>query len=139
MELAVTTLAGKAAGKITLDGRDLWYRGYPQGPHHTRYGPLGSWPSARLATPGTQTRSEVSVTTQKFIPPEGVGRALVTASRATPPIFVRGGVPPHGPRVPQPLPIETFPRRSRQVALAMHCSLRSGPPQSIDGDSMQRR
>ena len=71
MELAVKTLAGKAAGKITLDDAIFGIEDIRKDLLHRTV----RWQLAKrqAGTHKTQTRSEVSVTTKKFIRQKGSG------------------------------------------------------------------
>ena len=94
MELAVTTLAAKKAGKVELDDAVF-------GIEEIRGDILQRMVRYQLAkrqagTHKTQSRSEVSVTTKKYIRQKGSGGARHGSKNA--PIFVGGGVA-HGPRV----------------------------------------
>jgi large subunit ribosomal protein L4 len=111
MELSVKTLAGKAAGKATLDDAifgiseirgDLLQR-------------TVRWQLAKrqAGTHKTQSRSEVSVTTKKYIRQKGSGGARHGSKNA--PIFVGGGVA-HGPRVRSHA--HDLPKKVRKLALA---------------------
>ncbi len=111
MEVSVKTLAGKAAGKATLDDAifgiseirgDLLQR-------------TVRWQLAKrqAGTHKTQSRSEVSVTTKKFIRQKGSGGARHGSKNA--PIFVGGGVA-HGPRVRSHA--HDLPKKVRKLALA---------------------
>ena len=73
MELAVKTLAGKAAGKITLDDAIFGIEDIRKDLLHRTV----RWQLAKrqAGTHKTQTRSEVSVTTKKFIRQKGSGGA----------------------------------------------------------------
>ena len=111
MELAVKTLAGKAAGKATLDDAifgiedirgDLLQR-------------TVRWQLAKrqAGTHKTQTRGEVSVTTKKYIRQKGSGGARHGAKNAG--IF-KGGAVAHGPRVRSHA--HELPKKVRKLALA---------------------
>ena len=93
MELAVKTLAGKAAGNITLDDAIF-------GIEEIRGDILQRtvrWQLAKrqAGTHKTQTRGEVSRTTKKYIRQKGSGGARHGSRNA--PIFVGGSVA-HGPQ-----------------------------------------
>jgi len=111
MELAVKTLAGKAAGKATLDDAifgiedirgDLLQR-------------TVRWQLAKrqAGTHKTQTRGEVSVTTKKYIRQKGSGGARHGSKNAG--IF-KGGAVAHGPRVRSHA--HELPKKIRKLALA---------------------
>ena len=111
MELSVKTLAGKAAGKATVNDAifgiedirgDLLQRNV-------------RWQLAKrqAGTHKTQSRSEVSVTTKKYIRQKGSGGARHGSRNA--PIFVGGGVA-HGPRVRSHA--HKLPKKIRKLALA---------------------
>lgn len=111
MELAVKTLAGKAAGKATLDDAifgieeirgDLLQR-------------TVRWQLAKrqAGTHKTQTRGEVSRTTKKYIRQKGSGGARHGSRNA--PIFVGGSVA-HGPKVRSHA--HDLPKKVRKMALA---------------------
>ena len=111
MELSVKTLAGKAAGKATLDDAIF-------GISEIRGGLLQRtvrWQLAKrqAGTHKTQSRSEVSVTTKKYIRQKGSGGARHGSKNA--PIFVGGGVA-HGPRVRSHA--HDLPKKVRKLALA---------------------
>lgn len=111
MELAVKTLDGKAAGKATVDAAIF-------GVEEIRADILQRavrWQLAKrqAGTHKTQSRSEVSVTTKKFIRQKGSGGARHGSRNA--PIFVGGGVA-HGPRVRSHA--HGLPKRVRKLALA---------------------
>lgn len=94
MELAVTTLGAKKAGKVELDDAVF-------GIEEIRGDILQRMVRYQLAkrqagTHKTKSRSEVSVTTKKYIRQKGSGGARHGSKNA--PIFVGGGVA-HGPRV----------------------------------------
>ena len=111
MELAVKTLAGKAAGKITLDDAIFGIEDIRKDLLHRTV----RWQLAKrqAGTHKTQTRSEVSVTTKKFIRQKGSGGARHGSRNA--PIFVGGGVA-HGPRVRSHA--HDLPKKVRKLALA---------------------
>ena len=111
MELAVKTLAGKAAGKATLDDAifgieeirgDLLQR-------------TVRWQLAKrqAGTHKTQERGDVSVTTKKYIRQKGSGGARHGSKNAN--IF-RGGAVAHGPRVRSHA--HDLPKKIRKLALA---------------------
>ena len=111
MELAVKTLAGKAAGKITLDDAIFGVEEIRKDILHRAV----RWQLAKrqAGTHKTQSRSEVSVTTKKFIRQKGSGGARHGSRNA--PIFVGGGVA-HGPRVRSHA--HGLPKKVRKMALA---------------------
>jgi large subunit ribosomal protein L4 len=111
MELAVKTLAGEAAGKITLDDAIFGIEDIRKDLLHRTV----RWQLAKrqAGTHKTQTRSEVSVTTKKFIRQKGSGGARHGSRNA--PIFVGGGVA-HGPRVRSHA--HDLPKKIRKLALA---------------------
>lgn len=111
MELSVKTLAGKAAGKATLDDAifgiedirgDLLQR-------------TVRWQLAKrqAGTHKTQERSDVSVTTKKYIRQKGSGGARHGSKNAN--IF-KGGAVAHGPRVRSHA--HDLPKKVRKLALA---------------------
>ena len=111
MELAVKTLAGKAAGKITVDDAifgiddirdDILQR-------------TVRWQLAKrqAGTHKTKTRSEIARTTKKYIRQKGSGGARHGSRNA--PIFVGGGTA-HGPRVRSHA--HDLPKKIRKMALA---------------------
>jgi len=111
MELAVKTLAGKAAGNITVDDaifgiddirEDILQR-------------TVRWQLARrqAGTHKTKSRSEVNRTTKKYIRQKGSGGARHGSRNA--PIFVGGGIA-HGPRVRSQA--HDLPKKIRKMALA---------------------
>jgi len=111
MELAVTTLAGKAAGNTTVDDaifgiddirEDILQR-------------TVRWQLARrqAGTHKTKSRSEVNRTTKKYIRQKGSGGARHGSRNA--PIFVGGGIA-HGPRVRSHA--HDLPKKIRKMALA---------------------
>ncbi len=110
MELAVTTLAAKNAGKVELDDAIF-------GIEEIRGDILQRMVRYQLAkrqagTHKTQSRSEVSVTTKKYIRQKGSGGARHGSKNA--PIFVGGGVA-HGPRVRSHA--HDLPKKVRALAL----------------------
>ena len=110
MELAVTTLAAKKAGKVELDDAVF-------GIEEIRGDILQRMVRYQLAkrqagTHKTQSRSEVSVTTKKYIRQKGSGGARHGSKNA--PIFVGGGVA-HGPRVRSHA--HDLPKKVRALAL----------------------
>ena len=110
MELAVTTLAAKKAGKVELDDAIF-------GIEEIRGDILQRMVRYQLAkrqagTHKTQSRSEVSVTTKKYIRQKGSGGARHGSKNA--PIFVGGGVA-HGPRVRSHA--HDLPKKVRALAL----------------------
>ncbi|MEO0465674.1 MAG: 50S ribosomal protein L4 [Pseudomonadota bacterium] len=111
MELSVKTLDGKSAGKAKLDDAIF-------GIEEIRGDILQRtvrWQLAKrqAGTHKTQTRSEVSVTTKKFVRQKGSGGARHGSRNA--PIFVGGGVA-HGPRVRSHA--HDLPKKVRKLALA---------------------
>jgi len=111
MELAVKTLAGKAAGNITVDDAIF-------GIEEIRGDILQRtvrWQLAKrqAGTHKTQTRGEVSVTTKKYIRQKGSGGARHGSKNA--PIFVGGSVA-HGPKVRSHA--HDLPKKVRKMALA---------------------
>ena len=111
MELAVKTLAGKSAGKITVDDAIF-------GIDEIRGDILQRtvrWQLAKrqAGTHKTQTRGEVSVTTKKYIRQKGSGGARHGSKNA--PIFVGGSVA-HGPKVRSHA--HDLPKKVRKMALA---------------------
>ena len=111
MELSVKTLAGDAAGKITLDDAIF-------GIDEIRGDILQRtvrWQLAKrqAGTHKTQTRGEVSRTTKKYIRQKGSGGARHGSRNA--PIFVGGSVA-HGPRVR--CHAHDLPKKVRKMALA---------------------
>ncbi len=111
MELSVKTLAGKAAGKATVDEAifgiedirgDLLQR-------------TVRWQLAKrqAGTHKTQERGDVSVTTKKYIRQKGSGGARHGSKNAN--IFV-GGAVAHGPRVRSHA--HGLPKKVRKLALA---------------------
>jgi large subunit ribosomal protein L4 len=111
MELSVKTLAGKAAGKATVDDAifgiedirgDLLQR-------------TVRWQLAKrqAGTHKTQVRGEVSVTTKKYIRQKGSGGARHGSKNAG--IF-KGGAVAHGPRVRSHA--HDLPKKVRKLALA---------------------
>lgn len=110
MELAVTTLAAKKAGKVELDDAVF-------GIEEIRGDILQRMVRYQLAkrqagTHKTQSRSEVSVTTKKYIRQKGSGGARHGSKNA--PIFVGGSVA-HGPRVRSHA--HDLPKKVRALAL----------------------
>ena len=111
MELAVKTLAGKAAGKITVDDAIF-------GIDEIRDDILQRtvrWQLAKrqAGTHKTKTRSEIARTTKKYIRQKGSGGARHGSRNA--PIFVGGGTA-HGPRVRSHA--HDLPKKIRKMALA---------------------
>lgn len=111
MELAVKTLAGKAAGKATVD--DAIY-----GIEDIRGDLLQRtvrWQLAKrqAGTHKTQERADVSVTTKKYIRQKGSGGARHGSKNAN--IF-KGGAVAHGPRVRSHA--HALPKKVRKLALA---------------------
>jgi len=111
MDVSVTTLAGKSAGKATLDDAIFGVADIRSDILHR----VVRWQLAKrqAGTHKTQTRSEVSVTTKKSIRQKGSGGARHGSRNA--PIFVGGGVA-HGPRVRSHS--HGMPKRLRKMALA---------------------
>ena len=111
MELAVKTLAGKAAGNISVDDAIFGIEDIRADLLHRTV----RWQLAKrqAGTHKTQTRSEVSVTTKKFIRQKGSGGARHGSRNA--PIFVGGGVA-HGPKVRSHA--HSLPKKIRKLALA---------------------
>ena len=111
MELAVKTLAGKAAGKITVDDAIF-------GIDEIRGDILQRtvrWQLAKrqAGTHKTQERGDVSVTTKKSIRQKGSGGARHGSRNSN--IFV-GGAVAHGPRVRSHA--HDLPKKVRKMALA---------------------
>ncbi len=111
MELAVKTLAGKAAGNITVDDAVF-------GIDEIRDDILQRtvrWQLARrqAGTHKTKSRGEVNRTTKKYIRQKGSGGARHGSRNA--PIFVGGGIA-HGPRVRSHA--HDLPKKVRKMALA---------------------
>lgn len=111
MELAVKTLAGKDAGKISVDDAIFGIEDIRSDILHRTV----RWQLAKrqAGTHKTQTRSEVSRTTKKFIRQKGSGGARHGSRNA--PIFVGGGVA-HGPKVRSHA--HGLPKKVRKLALA---------------------
>lgn len=111
MELAVKTLEGKDAGKANLDDGVFGVEDIRGDILHR----MVRWQLAKrqAGTHKTQTRSEVSVTTKKFIRQKGSGGARHGSRNA--PIFV-GGAVAHGPKVRSHA--HGMPKRLRKLALA---------------------
>ena len=111
MELAVKTLEGKDAGKAKLDDGVFGVEEIRGDILHR----MVRWQLAKrqAGTHKTQTRSEVSVTTKKFIRQKGSGGARHGSRNA--PIFVGGSVA-HGPKVRSHA--HGMPKRLRKIALA---------------------
>lgn len=111
MELAIKTLDGKSAGTATLDDAIFGIEDI-RGDILQR---TVRWQLAKrqAGTHKTQTRSEVSVTTKKFVRQKGSGGARHGSRNA--PIFVGGGVA-HGPRVRSHA--HDLPKKIRKMALA---------------------
>ena len=110
MELAVTTLAAKKAGKVELDDAIF-------GIEEIRGDILQRMVRYQLAkrqagTHKTKSRSEVKRTTKKYIRQKGSGGARHGSRNA--PIFVGGGVA-HGPRVRSHA--HDLPKKVRALAL----------------------
>lgn len=111
MELAVKTLAGKSAGKITVDDAIF-------GIDEIRDDILQRtvrWQLARrqAGTHKAKSRGEVNRTTKKYIRQKGSGGARHGSRNA--PIFVGGGIA-HGPRVRSHA--HDLPKKIRKMALA---------------------
>ena len=111
MELAVKTLAGKAAGNITVDDAIFGIEDI-RGDILQR---TVRWQLAKrqAGTHKTQTRGEVSRTTKKYIRQKGSGGARHGSRNA--PIFVGGSVA-HGPKVRSHA--HDLPKKVRKMALA---------------------
>lgn len=111
MELAVKTLAGKAAGKIELDDAIFGIEDI-RGDILQR---TVRWQLARrqAGTHKTKSRSEVNRTTKKSIRQKGSGGARHGSRNA--PIFIGGGIA-HGPRVRSHA--HDLPKKIRKMALA---------------------
>lgn len=111
MELAVKTLAGKDAGKISVDDAIFGIEDIRSDILHRTI----RWQLAKrqAGTHKTQTRSEVSRTTKKYIRQKGSGGARHGSRNA--PIFVGGGVA-HGPKVRSHA--HDLPKKVRKMALA---------------------
>ena len=111
MDVSVKTLDGKAAGKAALDDAIFGVEDIRSDILHRTV----RWQLAKrqAGTHKTQTRSEVSVTTKKFIRQKGSGGARHGSRNA--PIFVGGGVA-HGPRVRSHA--HKLPKSIRKMALA---------------------
>ncbi|MEL6663000.1 MAG: 50S ribosomal protein L4 [Pseudomonadota bacterium] len=111
MELAVKTLDGKSAGKAKLDDAIFGIEDI-RGDILQR---TVRWQLAKrqAGTHKTQSRSEVSVTTKKFVRQKGSGGARHGSRNA--PIFV-GGAVAHGPRVRSHA--HDLPKKVRKMALA---------------------
>ena len=111
MELAVKTLAGKAAGNITVDDAIFGIEDI-RGDILQR---TVRWQLAKrqAGTQKTQTRGEVSRTTKKYIRQKGSGGARHGSRNA--PIFVGGSVA-HGPKVRSHA--HDLPKKVRKMALA---------------------
>jgi len=111
MELAVKTLDGKAAGKASLEDGIFGVEDIRSDILHR----VVRWQLAKrqAGTHKTQSRSEVSVTTKKFIRQKGSGGARHGSRNA--PIFVGGGVA-HGPRVRSHG--HSLPKKIRKLGLA---------------------
>ena len=111
MELALKTLAGKTAGKITVDDAIF-------GIDEIRDDILQRtvrWQLARrqAGTHKAKSRGEVNRTTKKYIRQKGSGGARHGSRNA--PIFVGGGIA-HGPRVRSHA--HDLPKKIRKMALA---------------------
>lgn len=111
MDVSVKTLGGKAAGKATLDDAIFGLEDIRSDILHRAV----RWQLAKrqAGTHKTQSRSEVSVTTKKYIRQKGSGGARHGSKNA--PIFVGGGVA-HGPRVRSHA--HDLPKKVRKLALA---------------------
>ena len=111
MELAIKTLDGKSAGKATVDPAIFGLEDIRSDLLHRTV----RWQLAKrqAGTHKTQARSEVSVTTKKFIRQKGSGGARHGSRNA--PIFV-GGAVAHGPRVRSHA--HDLPKKVRKLALA---------------------
>jgi len=111
MDVSVKTLDGKAAGSAALDDAIFGVEDIRSDILHRAV----RWQLAKrqAGTHKTQSRSEVSVTTKKFIRQKGSGGARHGSRNA--PIFVGGGVA-HGPRVRSHA--HKLPKAIRKLALA---------------------
>ncbi len=111
MQLEIRTLDGKSAGKADLDDAIFGIEEIRADLLHRTV----RWQLARrqAGTHKTQTRSEVSRTTKKFIRQKGSGGARHGSRNA--PIFVGGGVA-HGPKVRSHA--HALPKKIRRLALA---------------------
>ena len=131
MELAVKTLEGKDAGKATLDATIFGHEDIRADLIHRTV----RWQLAKrqAGTHKTQTRSEVSVTTKKFVRQKGSGGARHGSRNA--PIFVGGGVA-HGPRVRSHA--HDLPKKVRKLALAhaLSSKVKDGSLMIIDAARM---
>ena len=132
MELAVTTLAAKKAGKVELDDAVF-------GIEEIRADILQRMVRYQLAkrqagTHKTQTRDEVSVTTKKFVRQKGSGGARHGSKNAG--IFV-GGAVAHGPRVRSHA--HSLPKKVRALALkhALSSKAKSGSIMVLDQASLE--
>lgn len=119
MELAVKTLAGKAAGNITVDDAIF-------GIDEIRDDILQRtvrWQLARrqAGTHKTKSRGEVNRTTKKYIRQKGSGGARHGSRNA--PIFVGGGIA-HGPRVRSHA--HDLPKKVRALGLRHALSAKAG-------------
>lgn len=111
MELSIKTLDGKAAGKAKLDDAIFGVEEIRSDILHRTV----RWQLAKrqAGTHKTQERSEVSVTTKKYIRQKGSGGARHGSKNAG--IFV-GGAVAHGPRVRSHA--HGLPKKVRKMALA---------------------
>lgn len=111
MDVSVKTLDGQAAGQAALDDAIFGVEDIRSDLLHR----VVRWQLAKrqAGTHKTQSRSEVSVTTKKFIRQKGSGGARHGSRNA--PIFVGGGVA-HGPRVRSHA--HKVPKAIRKIALA---------------------
>lgn len=111
MELDVKKLDGKAAGKAKVDEAVFGLTDIRSDLLHRTV----RWQLAKrqAGTHKTQSRSEVSVTTKKYIRQKGSGGARHGSRNA--PIFV-GGAVAHGPRVRSHA--HDLPKKVRKLALA---------------------
>lgn len=111
MDVSVKTLDGKAAGSAVLDDAIFGVEDIRSDILHR----VVRWQLAKrqAGTHKTQSRSEVSVTTKKFIRQKGSGGARHGSRNA--PTFVGGGVA-HGPRVRSHA--HSLPKAIRRLALA---------------------
>jgi large subunit ribosomal protein L4 len=111
MEIAVKTLDGKSAGKALLDEAIFGIEDVRSDILHR----VVRWQLAKrqAGTHKTQTRSEVSRTTKKYIRQKGTGGARHGSRNA--PIFVGGSVA-HGPRVRSHA--HDLPKKLRRLGLA---------------------
>lgn len=129
MQLEVKTLDGKSAGKADLDDAIFGIEEIRSDLLHRTV----RWQLAKrqAGTHKTQTRSEVSVTTKKYIRQKGSGGARHGSKNA--PIFV-GGAVAHGPRVRSHA--HSLPKKVRKLALAhaLSSKVRDGALVVLDVD-----